>query len=47
MENTVKRWTAKQKVEILLIIIIIELLKGETTIVDGCSKNDLKQFEVE
>jgi transposase-like protein len=42
MENTVKRWTAKRKVEI-----ITALLKGETTIVDVCRKNDLKQSEVE
>jgi transposase-like protein len=33
MENTVKRWTTKRKVEI-----ITALLKGETTIVDVCRK---------
>ena len=36
------RWTASRKAEAVL-----EILKGKSTMVDFCRKNDLKQSEVE
>jgi transposase-like protein len=42
MEKDFQRWTAKRKVELLL-----QLIKGETTLVDACREHDLKQSEVE
>jgi len=36
------RWTSKKKSEAVL-----SILKGKTTLVDFCRKNDLKQREVE
>ena len=38
----VERWTGKRKAEA-----VIELLKGQTTLVDFCRANDLKQSDVE
>ena len=42
MEKDFQRWTAKRKVDLLL-----QLIKGETTLVDACREHDLKQSEVE
>ena len=42
MEKEFQRWTAKRKVELLL-----QLIKGETKLVDMCREHDLKQSEVE
>lgn len=42
MEREFQRWTAKRKVELLL-----QLIKGEATLVDVCRQHDLKQSEVE
>jgi transposase-like protein len=42
MEKEFQRWTAKRKVELLL-----QLMKGETKLVDACREHDLKQSEVE
>ena len=42
MEKEFQRWTAKRKVELLL-----QLIKGETKLVDACREQDLKQSEVE
>src|SRR5712691_11449689 len=42
MEKDFQRWTAKRKVELLL-----QLIKGETKLVDACREHDLKQSEVE
>ena len=42
MEKDFQRWTAKRKVELLL-----QLIKGETKLVDVCREHDLKQSEVE
>src|SRR5438552_14232386 len=42
MEKDFQRWTAKRKVELLL-----QLIKGEATLVDACREHDLKQSEVE
>ena len=42
MEKEFQRWTAKRKVELLL-----QLIKGETKLVDVCREHDLKQSEVE
>ena len=42
MDNDFQRWTAKRKVELLL-----QLIRGETKLVDACREHDLKQSEVE
>ncbi len=42
MEKEFQRWTAKRKVELLL-----QLIQGETKLVDVCREHDLKQSEVE
>lgn len=42
MEKDFQRWTAKRKVELLL-----QLIRGETKLVDACREHDLKQSEVE
>ena len=42
MEKAFQRWTARRKVELLL-----QLIKGETTLVDVCRAHDLTQSEVE
>jgi len=42
MEKEFQRWTAKRKVELLL-----QLIRGETKLVDVCREHDLKQSEVE
>ena len=42
MEPTIQRWSAKRKVEVLL-----QLIRGETKLVDVCREHDLKQSEVE
>ena len=42
MEKEFQRWTAKRKVELLL-----QLIRGETKLVDMCREHDLKQSEVE
>jgi hypothetical protein len=42
MEKDFQRWTARRKVELLL-----QLIKGETKLVDMCREHDLKQSEVE
>jgi transposase-like protein len=42
MEPTIQRWAAKRKVELLL-----QLIRGETKLVDVCREQDLKQSEVE
>jgi transposase-like protein len=42
MEKDFQRWTAKRKVELLL-----QLIRGETKLVDVCREHDLKQSEVE
>ncbi|MCW5892443.1 MAG: DUF1153 domain-containing protein [bacterium] len=42
MEKEFQRWTARRKVELLL-----QLIKGETTLVDACRQHDLTQSEVE
>jgi transposase-like protein len=42
MEKDFQRWTARRKVELLL-----QLIKGETKLVDVCREHDLKQSEVE
>jgi transposase-like protein len=42
MEKECQRWTAKRKVELLL-----QLIRGETKLVDACRAHDLKQSEVE
>jgi transposase-like protein len=41
-EREWQRWTAKRKVEVLL-----QLIKGEQTLVDVCRAHDLQQSEVE
>ena len=42
MEKDFQRWTAKRKVELLL-----QLIRGQTKLVDACREHDLKQSEVE
>lgn len=42
MEKHFQRWTAKRKVELLL-----QLIKGETMLVDARHEHDLTQSEVE
>src|SRR6267378_1438310 len=42
MEKEFQRWTAKRKVELLL-----QLIRGETKLVDACREHDLTQSEVE
>jgi transposase-like protein len=42
MEKEFQRWTARRKVELLL-----QLIKGEATLVDVCRAHDLTQSEVE
>ncbi len=42
MDKDFQRWTAKRKVELLL-----QLIRGETKLVDVCREHDLKQSEVE
>ena len=42
MEKEFQRWTAKRKVELLL-----QLIRGETKLVDACREHNLKQSEVE
>jgi transposase-like protein len=42
MENGVQRWTAKRKSELVL-----QLIKGEKTLVEICRSHDLKQSEVQ
>jgi transposase-like protein len=42
MDKDFQRWTAKRKVELLL-----QLIRGETKLVDACREHDLKQSEVE
>ena len=42
MEKDFQRWTARRKVELLL-----QLIKGEVTLVDVCREHDLKQSDVE
>ena len=42
MEKDFQRWTAKRKVDLLL-----QLIRGETKLVDACREQDLKQSEVE
>jgi transposase-like protein len=42
MEKDFQRWTARRKVELLL-----QLIKGEVTLVDVCRAHDLTQSEVE
>ena len=42
MEKEFQRWTARRKVELLL-----QLIKGEVTLVDVCREHDLKQSDVE
>jgi len=42
MEKDFQRWTAKRKVELLL-----QLIRGETKLVDACREHDLTQSEVE
>ena len=42
MEKEFQRWTARRKVDLLL-----QLIKGEATLVDVCREHDLKQSEVE
>ena len=42
MDKDFQRWTAKRKVELLL-----QLIRGETKVVDACREHDLKQSEVE
>lgn len=37
-----QRWTSRKKAEV-----VVEILKGKTTLVDFCRSNDLKQSEVE
>src|SRR5713226_4119739 len=42
MEKEFQRWTAKRKVELLL-----QLIRGETKLVDACRAHDLTQSDVE
>ncbi|WP_421864049.1 hypothetical protein [Parvibaculum sp.] len=42
MEPQIQRWSAKRKVELLLL-----LINGEKKLVDVCREHDLKQSEVE
>lgn len=42
MDKDFQRWTAKRKVELLL-----QLIRGETKLVDACREHDRKQSEVE
>jgi transposase-like protein len=42
MEKEFQRWTAKRKVALLL-----QLIKGETKLVDVCREHDLTQSDVE
>ena len=42
MENGFQRWTAKRKSELVL-----QLIKGEKTLVEICRSQDLKQSEVQ
>jgi transposase-like protein len=42
MKTDFQRWTVKRKVELIL-----RIMKGETTLVDICREQDLKQSEVE
>lgn len=42
MDKDFQRWTAKRKVELLL-----QLIRGETKLVDACREHDLKQSDVE
>jgi transposase-like protein len=42
MEKDFQRWTAKRKIELPL-----QLIRGETKLVDACREHDLKQSEVE
>jgi transposase-like protein len=41
-EREWQRWTARRKVELLL-----QLIRGEKTLVDVCREHDLKQSDVE
>lgn len=42
MDNGVQRWTAKRKSELVL-----QLIKGEKTLMEICRSQDLKQSEVQ
>ena len=42
MEQKTQRWTAGRKAELVL-----KIIKGETTLVEACRSNDLRQSEVE
>ncbi|QPJ63231.1 MAG: DUF1153 domain-containing protein [Candidatus Nitronauta litoralis] len=42
MENGIQRWTAKRKSDLVL-----QLIKGEKTLVEICRSQDLKQSEVQ
>lgn len=42
MEQKTQRWTASRKTELVL-----QIIKGETTLVEACRANDLKQSEVD
>jgi transposase-like protein len=41
-EREWQRWTARRKVELL-----VQVIRGEKTLVDVCQEHDLKQSEVE
>jgi hypothetical protein len=42
MEQKTQRWTSGRKAELVL-----KIIKGETTMIETCRANDLKQSEVE
>ncbi|MFW7378378.1 MAG: hypothetical protein ACOH5I_06210 [Oligoflexus sp.] len=42
MKEQFQRWRAKRKVELIL-----QIIKGETTLIEVCRSQDLKQSEVE
>ena len=42
MKDQFQRWTAKRKVELIL-----QIMKGQTNLVEACREHDLKQSEVE
>ena len=42
MEQKTQRWTVSKKTELIL-----QIIKGETTIVEACRANDLKLSEVD
>ena len=42
MEQKSQRWTSGRKAELVL-----QIIKGETSIVEACRSNDLRQSEVE